>query len=431
MRYPPSPRRRAALIFQSSPACVAEVKSPLAADGVDLVAADALADAELIDLRPKAIAPRKVTQILTHVRQRAQTAPLIFLVEPDQIGDDAIIRLAETDIVLQAAGSIGPLVRTLKHLVSIADRTDEVALRLRCLGILGLGAIAPPPTPAVDTTLFLGEPSPETLEILGELNCRKTVRAAITRAQALHALELGQADSLVIFVQKQRRRIASLIRLLRRHTELSSLPITIVEPRITKRHAAYWTQVGADAVVTMKDARAAIALSRRGARARDAAKGWDHLLGQSVVTDLGDVSRLASNRFFETCLAARCAPGRPSFALGAIRLDPATGDDHHAAHSEAGVYLALATRRTDLVSRPAPDLFLVALPGCDAGNAAATMGTYSRMVQDLKFGSNDAPMTFSAQTNSVISTPEDTPATLLARLLREMPKPALQSLLDA
>ncbi|MEM9422735.1 MAG: hypothetical protein AAF986_09555 [Pseudomonadota bacterium] len=442
MKYPPAPRRRACIAYIGRNKTVqATLKTALTDHAMDIISdnvhtadrtqAAPLPDAAIVDLRPEAIAPQTLEQAIHATRQTPRAYPVLFLVTPEDLGTLPIIKLAETDTVIPFTTPARPLVTGLRQLLHSTAKAKEVSLRIQTLSDLGLGAFEANDVHELadralcDTTLFLAEPGPEVLSAMGNIAPYKTISAALSRAQALHALEMGRADGIIMLVQKNRKSLSGLVRLLRRHTDLSSLPIIILEQNPAERHAAYWASVGADVVLPAQDGMMAAALCRRGARTRIAGQSLDHLLSQSVVTDFGEVSRLASTRYFEACLAHRCHKANSPFALGVLRLLPegtAPSKTVTAALSEAGVYLAMATKGIDMVARPAPDLFLVSLPGADRANADASMATYTQLVQDLKFGGADEPVTFKANSHTVTGGLDDTPAALVTQLLKGLPQ---------
>lgn len=387
-------------------------------------------DATIVDLRQPPLGTT-VTSLINSGRREAATGACVYLVRSEQFGDRAIRSLAEADIVVPATRSYRPLITAIRRAVNDTDRAEEVSIRLRTMATLGLGNMPTAEATETPVALVLGPPGPRTLSLLADAAIRLPVRAALSRSQALQALESHAADALIVIAEGNRRPHAALIQLIRRHSDLSTAPIIVVEKQCTERHVIYWTESGADAVVTDTNLPVGLAICQRTARARGASRQWDRLLEQTVLTDFGEVSKMASSRYFEACLAQRQVQPTTPYALGIIRLDPFEGSDHHIALSEAAIYLALSARTTDLIARPSPDTFIVSMPGTDKARAASNMQAMAKMVGDLKFGGHDNSCTFTARYHHLHPKPGQTPAALITALLKGLSASRQHALLNA
>ncbi|WOI52246.1 hypothetical protein [Parvularcula sp. LCG005] len=426
MRYPENPRRRVSAAFMSSPAVFDACHGLLSEHGIDIVTPDGLFDVLLVDLRPGQVGQARVPSLVSSARRLAGARPVLFLAGHEQFTMAELQTLASTETVIPAVASARVLTTAIRRSVSDVDRASEAALRLRAMAGLGMGVqTTGDMREGVDRALLFAEPSVQLLPVFGDLSVRTRTELVIHGSQTLQVLEHDQADALFILAARNRRPQSSLIRLLRRHSRLNSIPIIVIEPRADMRHMSYWASCGADAVIRPKELTLAVEIAGRIRRTRAASEGWNTLLQQSSLTDGAEPARLASPRFFEACLAERLsAAGRGDgcpFAVGALRIDPADGENHATARSEVAVYVSLALRSTDLVTRPAPDLFLVTLPNASKAEALKTMQALSRMITDLKFGSRTAAATFNARTSLVMASDASSAQSVISAALRELP----------
>ncbi|MEM9234683.1 MAG: hypothetical protein AAGA69_10680, partial [Pseudomonadota bacterium] len=213
------------------------------------------------------------------------------------------------------------------------------------------------------------------------------------------------------------------VKLIRRHSELSGVPIVVIEENPRDRHRDYWSRVGADAVVSARQVKTAAAIAEQRCRAREAQLSATRLLRHLSFTDHGEQSRLSSPRFFEAALALRCKSNL-SFCVGAMRLTPHKAESAAQVFTEPAIYVALGCQPTDLVTRAAPDLLLISMAGTDLHYGKRTLQMLSTLVQDLKFGTQTAPMTFGTATNVVAATKGASARGLIRAAIQGLDTPA-------
>ena len=346
-------------------------------------------------------------------RQAAGATPLVLVAGPTP--DASLAALAEDSTLVQLAGDPAPLVRALGRAVRAADMAREAGLRLAAMTALEqpLHPEAVPQAP--ERLVLLGPPSPHALETYHALACAFPTDGVLSRAQALRALEGGEAGALVLAPDTERRDPAALIRLLRRQSVLRDVPVVVVERRRTERHVAYWSRMGADGVFLPREAGLIAATIRAGVRRRAVASRLGSLLARTVSSDAGAEARLCGARLFDAALAERCRRGAP-FCLGAIKLS-GRGTPDQAALSEAAVYLSFGVGAEDLLARPAPDTFLMQLPCTDARGAERTTRALAALVGDLMFGEEDAPSTFEGRAAVTPYQPGDDAPAMIVRAM--------------
>ena len=396
------------------------LKAELVDARVDLVCDQQTPDAVLVDLRSCGDDGTALTATIRTAQHQAIARPIVFLIAPDQWGLLPVNRLAARDLVVVATPGQKPLIRALQHAVLATDASDEYACRLRTMATLGFAPPAPQIEPPASRILVLAEPSADTLSRFGAIELLANCGMAGSRGHALQLLESDIADGLVIFADHNRRRETALLRLLRRHTELWSLPVVVIDRRAGGRFAKFWSEAGADAVLTADHLATAVALIQRRAQGRAFLHYISQLLELSVMSDYGETTALAACRYFDASMADRLQNGRHPVGLVAVRMLAKDGSASPPSLSEAAVTLAMAARYTDIVCRPAPDLLLVALPGSDEAGAGAMAQTFGRLLSDLKFGPKGAAHTFDAKTAATVALPGASLEEALSGILRKL-----------
>lgn len=393
-----------------------EWRAGLAEGGVDIVAPWAPADVIVVDLRGT-----DDRSALVRARRGAGTRPLLILLESASLGRAETAALLQQEAAVLVAPEAGPapVLAAIRRAVAQADRAAELTLRLRSMALLGLANLPSTKNVREGGAVLLATPGPRVLPILNAPPAAlPTLSGALSRAQVLHSFELGAAGALLILADINRRPQAALARLIRRHAELSNLPIIALEPNPGRRHHQFWQAAGVDMVIAMRDLDATAPAIARMIRSRRFAGEADGLLATAAFNDAGEPSRLAAPRFFDTCLAFRAETAGPPFALGALRLMPDGLFDARAAMAEAAVYAAMAMRPIDLVTRAAPDVLVFSFAATDRVHALRAMQSVERLVQDLKFGRASAPVTFTAASAVVAGHVGDDPSRMLADLMR-------------
>ncbi len=403
----------------------------IAEANIEIVSAAEPADVTVVDLRDCATDSAALSRNVHAGHQAANGTPVVCLVDAAQLSAHALTPFAANDTIVPATASGQALIAAISRAVRRMDETRELSTRYAALGAHDLPIARPYPSKRLETAIMLCDASPSTLPLINELSCRLTLRTALSRSQVLQSLEAQAADAFLLLARDNRRQQAGLIRLLRRHTNLSEIPIYAIEKRVTARHETFWTEVGADLALPADDPALIAATLRRACRANTATDTRLAYLKTAVVSDSGDPSTLAGGRFFDTSLAHRSTlmPGR--FSLGVIRLDPRDGTGHTTALSEAASYMALSSRPGDLVTRPTPDTLVISYAGTDVHRARSTLHATAQMIRDLRFGPYETPCTFAARYAAAQHKPGETARDLLRRVFEDLPAPAEQDLLFA
>jgi hypothetical protein len=420
--YLDPPRRRLTIALRTDDDTRGVIRRAVCDHGIDVVREQAQADVHVADLRPESGSPEfSLTGRINEARRRAASHPLILLYDKDQSSDPALVLAAATDVVVPFTTDAGALVRAVRTVCRLIDRSSEAGIRLAAMGALGVGTASSTIAPSGTSSIIAGDPGPRFKAVFETMQHQLPVNAVLTKQHCLQMLELGQAQSLVIPIQGDRQTPSALLRLIRRHSELHTLPVAVVERAVTRRQISYWAQCGADIVVD--DAGLALAANalQRAVRARALSDSLDAALALNNYTSLGESTRIASGRYFDTNLFTRTRSDGPPHTLGALRVYPQTGARPETALSEVAVYLALANRSIDLMTRPMPDLFLFSFAATDENHAVRTLRNFERLVEDLKFGPKESACTFRAASACVAVETDDAPEHLLAQLLRRLP----------
>ncbi|ADM08239.1 hypothetical protein PB2503_00792 [Parvularcula bermudensis HTCC2503] len=383
---------------------------------IEFVGSERQPDIVLADLRE--IPDEQLAGRIATAQQAATGTPLLFLIGGDQRRAAPILSAVSIDTVVMSAPGEAFLMTAIKRRVLQADRAEEVALRLEAMAALGRGALPVPCLRPQPRALFVGLPGALSLKTLTGLTRLTPTGAALSRHQALTLLEMKAADRVFIQPHKQRRQMTGLVRLIRRHSELSSLPVIVLEKHAKGRHRAFWATAGANAVVEIDDLPLAVGMAEQLSRESQLAKSVEDNLADLSFTDDGTQSRLCGGRFFEAVLAQRCRSAHAPFSLGAVRLIPQSlGTPHPAIFSEPAVYAAMGATNTDLIMRAAPDLLLISLPGSDRIAARRTLRLLATLISDLKFGATEEARTFATRTAVVSARQGADPKTLIRQLV--------------
>lgn len=382
---------------------------------IDPSASTYQADVLLADLRQEA--ETRLLASATRLRDATPSKPLLFLIEAEQLEYASVQSLAEKETLIVSSKSEQALIAEITRRALDVDRAAEAAIRVQTMSAVGLGTIPPSQAPNNSSALLVAPPGPMALDLSSTLSAHTDLETVMSRQQALSALELGGADRIFILPDTNRRPMAAMIRLLRRHTELSALPIIVFERQPTDRHRDYWARSGADMVLSTAQAALAVTVCRQRWLERNAHMSVLRLLRHASFTDLGEQSRLCAPRFFEAALELRCASKLP-FTLGAMRLKPHQAAEGPHIFTEPSIYVALGMKSSDLITRAAPDLLLMSFAGADLHHAKRNLMMLSTLVHDLKFGTQQAPTMFGTQTYAQSAPQGSDPRKLIRETIR-------------
>ena len=370
-----------------------------------------LSDAIVVDLT--STHSKNITDLIRQGRENAGGKPLAFITSSRGLSDDRLVSLAQNDSLVISTKFQKPLIRELQRLCVNSDIAHESSVRLRAVASLGSNSSLNLQHSESTSSLLVAPPGPDALRVNSELNNLHPTFCVMSRQQILISLENAVADKLFIVPDRNRRPTASLIKLIRRHSDISSTPIVIFEKSPTDRHRDYWASLGADLVINSENLNMGAAVAGHLARLQKTQRDIKSMLRHLSFTSAGEMSRLSSPRLFDTALAIRCDSGTP-FCLGALRLTPHEENRNTHVFTEPSIYVALGCPSIDLVTRIAPDTLLISMPGADLAHARRRMRMLATLVLDLKFGPQDQPVTFSVET-SITSSSQDIKTTQMIR----------------
>ena len=366
--------------------------------------------------------------LVGRARRAAGGTPLVLVTGTDPL--PTLCEAAERHVLVQTGADAAPVVRAVGRAVRSADMAREAGLRVSALTALELPLGQADAPPAEERVVVLGEPGPHALATLHALAPYTSFDAVLSRAQALRALEAGDAGALVLAPGPERRDAAALVRLVRRQSVLADVPVVIVEARRTDRHVAYWAKHGADAVLLPEEEGLIAAAVSAGIRRRTMDRRLKSLLARTVMSERGAEARIAGNALFDACLAERCRRGG-AFSLGALRLSVPDAAPDDRALSEAAMYLSFGVGPEDMMARPAPDVFLFQLPFADALGAQRTMRALSSVTSDLKFGDEGTSQTFDTRLATASYQAGDDPERMIVRAMGALRTARVRVAVDA
>lgn len=298
------------------------------------------------------------------------------------------------------------------------DRQFAAAASVRYRALSGLGLpyrteqVVDENTPVT----LLSEPSPHVLPILKEARPHDLV-APLTSSSTLRMLENGYAGALLIHIGQSREHRLPVLKLVRRQSDLSGLPVAVMRSRWDDEAAQQWLKNGVDLVAVPHETERVMTFLNGAARSFRTQRMVSASLANASVSDRGEPSPLFGPSVFARICAEHHALGDP-MAYGVIELTPedhGTDDDL----AEAGIYMTMALSPIELVTRVNDRMFLVAMPYADRFYARRLMRTLRTLVEDLKFGEEPTPVLITTRHVS-LATQKDTPIDAFARLREQL-----------
>lgn len=409
------PRRQIRVFLQAAPETDRNLKRILLEHDIVHSAGPKDADVVIADLR--AGEAEKLDSTVARLRDSAPSTPLILFLEPGQMTGPDIRELVGRETTVVSVRQERALINEIIRQALVADRAAEAAVRVKTMSAIGLGDLPPSPERGDPTALLVAPPAPLTLDLSSRLSHHTNLRTVMSRSQALTMLELGAADRVFILPDVNRRPMAAMIKLLRRHSELSAVPVIVLERQPSDRHRDYWSRAGADIVLPASEDMLAAAIADQRRHERNAHQSAMKFLRHASFTEIGEQSRLCAPRFFEAALDLRCR-SEMTFSLGALRLKPHGSGDRPHIFTEPAIYVALGMQPADLVTRAAPDLLLMSFAGADQRHARHSMSLLSTLIGDLKFGTQSHPVTFATRTNVIAAPTDSDPRQLIRQVIR-------------
>ncbi|MEM9840498.1 MAG: hypothetical protein AAF830_15265 [Pseudomonadota bacterium] len=351
-------------------------------------------------------------EAIAQLRALAQTEPLVVV---QSMGDPMPFE-SYADIVVLRTGPdrAGPVVRALKS--ASLERTIAKAAGVRLQALASLGHSYPSTrVEGTDTpAAMLTEPHPGLLSMLGAAGWRDLV-APLTSSQTLRLLENNHAGALIIHLGSGNEHRLPILKLIRRQTELRDLPVAVLAPQWEAEQIGQWSDANADLLAWPEEISGVLTFLRGAATRFRTRRALHASLAASSIADDGQPSPIFGMRTFERVVQEHIALG-DRVSYGAIELKPeAHGTEHDL--DEAGVYMSMALSPLELVCRPRPNLFLVAMPYADRYFANRMMRTLQTLVEDLKFGDEPSPVLIAAR-HRCFEAKGQTPSEAIAQLER-------------
>lgn len=320
-----------------------------------------------------------------------------------------VVRLALTDRLPQKAHEDVIVVRSLPQRTeavtrglrrAIQARLQACAAATRLQGISSLGHNMPVKSTKGDQApaAILTEPHPVVLSMLSE-NGWKDLIAPLTSSQTLRLLENNHASALVVHLGAGLEHRLPIVKLIRRQTDLRTLPIAAISQNWDDEAIDQWSEAGVD-LIARNDELPNVLTFLRGAGARfRSQRVLTTTLATGTINDEGKPSPFFGVRIFDRIVAEHQASGN-AMAFGAIELgDEADEADNEL--SEAGVYMTMALAPLDFMCRPRKNLYLFAMPYADQFYAGKVMRTMQTLVEDLKFGEEPSTVLMNAHHSAI------------------------------
>jgi hypothetical protein len=230
-------------------------------------------------------------------------------------------------------------------------------------------------------------------------------------------LEAGQASALLLNVGDQRELRIPVLKLIRRQSDLSDIPVAVLSNEWTDETAQHWMTAGADLLARPEEVLEVLDVLDAASTRFRTVRTLRNALACATLTDNGEPSQAINYDRFMAILEEHRRRG-DEMAYGLIEIssdDPASENDI----AEAGVYMSMAISPAELVHRPRPNLYFVAMPFADKFYARRTMRTMQTLIEDLKFGEEPSPVLLTARQVSCVAGDEP-PAETFAKLHTEL-----------
>ncbi|MCQ8186600.1 hypothetical protein [Parvularcula maris] len=388
-------------------------RAPLLAEGF-AVPAGGPAECALADLR----GAENLDTALAEARRIALPLPLCVVLSLDE----PLPREGHRDVVLVRLDRdrTEPLAAAIRSSVAAMHEAHALSVRSRALAACGLplGSIHWPDLDA--PAVMLAEPDRDLLPILKGLPCEKLV-TPLSSSHTLRLLENQNAGALIIHLGRGNEHRLPVLKLIRRQSDLAELPVAVVCEEWTEELTASWLQHGADLLGRPSELPRLLETLQAGTSRYTVRQAVTQSLTNSVVTDEGHPSPIAGQRLFDQVVAEHRALG-DRMAFGVIELHPEGGGSEHDV-SEAGVYMAMALTGANLICRPRPSVFVVAMPYADKYYAGRTIRTLKTLIEDLKFGQEPDSVLISAKSAAIDGTgltPKEAISELRTTLLQQV-----------
>jgi hypothetical protein len=269
----------------------------------------------------------------------------------------------------------------------------------------------------------LAEPAPQILPLLKATTTTDMV-TPLSSSHTLRLLENQNASSLIVHLGQNTEHRLPVLKLIRRQSDLSDLPVAVLAEDWSDEASANWLSHGADLLARPAELPAVLRMLRGGAAQHVCRQAVNQSLVQSTLGDDGQPSPLAGPKVFERLVSEHGAVG-DRMAYGVIELTPEKAG-HEQDVSEAGVYLAMAVAGPDVIFRYQPNVFIVAMPYADKYYAGRTMRTLKTLIEDLKFGEEPNPVLITGTTAAIDGT-----GLTLDQVVSELRATLLQQSVDA
>ncbi|MEO1656848.1 MAG: hypothetical protein AAFR65_03935 [Pseudomonadota bacterium] len=358
---------------------------------------------------------RPIDSALDRAQEQAGVTPLVAVIG---LGDPLPCRPHPGVILVRRAeDSIDPVPRALRQAVHHRLLADAASVRFRALSGLGLPFRRDDELDDWDAPCaLLAEPAPSILPVLNSVEPR-ALAASLSSSGTLRLLEGGHAGALMIHVHEEREHRLPVLKLIRRQTDLTGLPVAVVRENWTEEALTPWLSAGADLIARPEESPEVLAFLKGAASRFKTARNLKTALAGSTVSELGEPAPLFGPQIFRRICEEHYTQGH-IIAYGAIELQAESrisAEDF----AEAGIYLGMALTPLEAFTKLRENLFLVAMPGADAFYARRVMRAMQTLIEDLKFGDEPAPLIMSARHASFAAVSES-PSEAIDRLTDEL-----------
>jgi len=358
---------------------------------------------------------RPVDSAIDRAQEQAGVTPLVAVIGLE----DPLPCRPHPGVVLvrKSEDGITPVPRALRQAIQHRLLADTASVRFRALSGLGL------PFRREDEfddwgapCALLAEPAPSILPVLNAVE-PSSLAASLSSSGTLRLLEGGHTGALMIHVNEERDHRLPVLKLIRRQTDLSGLPVAVVRDNWNEEAMTPWLAAGADLIARPAEAPEVLAFLKGAASRFKTARNLKAALAGSTISETGEPSPLFGPQVFRRICDEHYAQGH-IIAYGAIELQ-AESKVSPEDFAEAGIYLGMALTPLEAFTKLRENLFLVAMPGADAFYARRVMRAMQTLIEDLKFGDEPSPLMMSARHASFAAVNE-TPTDAMDRLISEL-----------
>ena len=366
----------------------------LLAAGYELVAQDARADLHVIDLRGGAVTARAARQTAAQLRRASPECGIVYLAAPNMPAVERAHLRRSGDLAFDDGDRSG-LVRICRQRLRIRNVAEEAGERLKSVAALTRLSEFPPieTSAAPPSVLVAGVAGPLALAAISAASgAAERCEAALSAAQAMHALESGLYDCAVFLPKAAGDPLLGLARTMRRHRRLQDVPVIVGGG---DRTGAFAFEAASNAEPMPAahfdaDLPARLVLLTRRARLMGAMRRFlSHCAGEGVRDRIcGAFTPSFFGQHAERTFARADHTGRAVSLVG-VRLASPVADDQDIGGvrvlTEAARLINRVTRAEDCVGRIASDTFVVLMSATARAGAEGAAQRIEGVVANTMF----------------------------------------------